>query len=599
MRYTPVVALFVIMSIPWAAVAQRAKRPTPNSRTIGKPQPPPQTPSLPPSSLRMSPEKAFYYFVAMYGLNMVLTERRSSIGVSDIYGESFDSVNYSRAMADEFERGRYRERVKAMIAEHVRKIDFNDKFTFIAQARLGEYSFERHSFPVLKNSFQEYGFCIGPPNPLANPRGCDLLDVTAFRVEDAVNGSDFDWSVAMSEAEASAFVKSRAANPTGRVDRRVAVKVTYSVVNKRAQANPYFGYVYPVFIPFIYSMEAYSDDSLTSKLGAIPKSNPLGAGTAEELRLATIAAKTPAKEIGKYRGYSYCRQPKSDGKIHDPLAPSPPCDQWVRSYTLTDIGVALADEKPGVTTEIERVSFFDSPASTLFRENDSEYWNASANRAELQYGRTEDKSFSVVWKGREGYRSIRFESRQERDRFFTDLSRAFQEWKTKYGPFQFSAGALTIEQRCVISQAFHPCPSSTPSEIEPVSPSPTGAAANANAPRLVFVGKEDFESRGRRFTKYHLSVGNHSDYPDAMFEPAPNLAPCGRNTNASRSWVDIYTGDGKKLYGFCALSSSEGLKGLWFALPEGEDTPDFVYIIITDRKLNTELKSNLVSTSAP
>jgi hypothetical protein len=38
---------------------------------------------------------------------------------------------------------------------------------------------------------------------------------------------------------------------------------------------------------------------------------------------------------------------------------------------------------------------------------------------------------------------------------------------------------------------------------------------------------------------------------------------------------------------------------LWFALPEGEDTPDFVYIIITDRKLNTELKSNLVSTSAP
>jgi hypothetical protein len=116
--------------------------------------------------------------------------------------------------------------------------------------------------------------------------------------------------------------------------------------------------------------------------------------------------------------------------------------------------------------------------------------------------------------------------------------------------------------------------------------------------QLVFAGKEDFESGGRGFTRYKFSVSNRSDFPDAMFEPAPDLPPCGRNANASRSWVDLFTRDGRRLNGFCALGSSDGLKQLWFALAQEEAPPDLVYIVINDRKLNRQVKSNLVSTGA-
>lgn len=118
-------------------------------------------------------------------------------------------------------------------------------------------------------------------------------------------------------------------------------------------------------------------------------------------------------------------------------------------------------------------------------------------------------------------------------------------------------------------------------------------------PQLVFAGKEDYEASGKQFTRYNVSVCNRSDYPNAMFEASPDLPPCGRNTRASRSWVDIFARDGKRLNGFCALKSSDDLKGLWFAVPRGEVPPEFVYIVITDRKLNTKLKSNLASTSMP
>jgi hypothetical protein len=118
-------------------------------------------------------------------------------------------------------------------------------------------------------------------------------------------------------------------------------------------------------------------------------------------------------------------------------------------------------------------------------------------------------------------------------------------------------------------------------------------------PQLVFAGKEDYEANGEQWTRYKLSVCNRADYPNAMFESAPDLPPCGKNTEASRSWVDIFAGDGKRLWGFCAFSSSDDLKGLSFALSRGEAPPDLVYIVIFDRKLNTRLKSNLASTSTP
>jgi hypothetical protein len=53
----------------------------------------------------MSPEKAFYYSMAIHG--------HTDGDVVEVYGKNFDALNYKRAMADEFERSQYSERVRA------------------------------------------------------------------------------------------------------------------------------------------------------------------------------------------------------------------------------------------------------------------------------------------------------------------------------------------------------------------------------------------------------------------------------------------------------------------------------------------------------
>jgi hypothetical protein len=82
-----------------------------------------------------------------------------------------------------------------------------------------------------------------------------------------------------------------------------------------------------------------------------------------------------------------------------------------------------------------------------------------------------------------------------------------------------------------------------------------------------------------------------------MFSAAPALPPCGANTNASRSWVDLYDQRGKRLNGFCALGKNSDLNIIWFGLPVDEIPPSWIYIEVTDRQTNTKYKSNLAETT--
>ena len=129
-----------------------------------------------------------------------------------------------------------------------------------------------------------------------------------------------------------------------------------------------------------------------------------------------------------------------------------------------------------------------------------------------------------------------------------------------------------------------------------------GATQVASAPELpnpviYFTGAEPYTSGKEQLTRYSFDVFNKEAYPPAMFAAAPELPPCGKNTKASRTWVDIYTQSGKRLNGFCALSKPADLNQLWFALPEGEIPPSYVYIELSDRQTNTKYKSNLAETS--
>jgi hypothetical protein len=116
-------------------------------------------------------------------------------------------------------------------------------------------------------------------------------------------------------------------------------------------------------------------------------------------------------------------------------------------------------------------------------------------------------------------------------------------------------------------------------------------------PVLVFIGQEFYTSGGKQLTRYKYVVDNLTEYPNDLFAAAPDLPPCGKNTRASRTWVDIYEQGGKRLNGFCALGNHDGLTQLWFALESDVVPPSWIYIEMTDRKTSTKYKSNLAETT--
>ena len=119
------------------------------------------------------------------------------------------------------------------------------------------------------------------------------------------------------------------------------------------------------------------------------------------------------------------------------------------------------------------------------------------------------------------------------------------------------------------------------------------------APVLQFTGTENYTVQGNPFTRYKLSVSNRASYPNSLFRPSPDLPPCGNNPNASRTWVDIYDGDtNQRIYGFCALNSAQDLDQLWFGLPQGDQPPSAVYIVLRDRRCPASYTSNAVSITA-
>ncbi len=130
-----------------------------------------------------------------------------------------------------------------------------------------------------------------------------------------------------------------------------------------------------------------------------------------------------------------------------------------------------------------------------------------------------------------------------------------------------------------------------------VKASHTAPAPVLPNPVLYLTDIETYTANGKNFIRYRYDVLNKDSYPADMFAAAPALPPCGKNTKASRTWVDFFDQSGKRLYGFCALGKPADLGGIWFALEEGVLPPSYVYIEITDRQTNTKYKSNLADTA--
>ena len=114
-------------------------------------------------------------------------------------------------------------------------------------------------------------------------------------------------------------------------------------------------------------------------------------------------------------------------------------------------------------------------------------------------------------------------------------------------------------------------------------------------PKLAYAGKQSYTANGQQWVRHNLKVVNWNAYPPFLFARSPQLPPCGKNHNASRTWVDIYNrANGTKIYGFCALRSPKDLLQLWFAVKAGAMTPRWVYIVMKDRLTQTDYKSNTI-----
>ena len=116
-------------------------------------------------------------------------------------------------------------------------------------------------------------------------------------------------------------------------------------------------------------------------------------------------------------------------------------------------------------------------------------------------------------------------------------------------------------------------------------------------PVIYLMGTEAFQQNGKTFIKYHYDVFNKDQYPAEMFAAAPNLPPCGANTKSSRTWIDLFDQQGKRLYGFCALGKPADLNQLYFSLEQDVVPPSWIYVEMTDRQTNTKYKSNLADTT--
>ena len=125
----------------------------------------------------------------------------------------------------------------------------------------------------------------------------------------------------------------------------------------------------------------------------------------------------------------------------------------------------------------------------------------------------------------------------------------------------------------------------------------TGTAWAQPNPILYLTGLEYYSAGGKNWVRHRYDVFNKDQYPAAMFAAAPALPPCGANTTSSRSWVDFFDKNGKRLYGFCALGKASDLGHIWFATEDGVIPPSYVYIVITDRQTNTTYRSNLADTT--
>lgn len=117
------------------------------------------------------------------------------------------------------------------------------------------------------------------------------------------------------------------------------------------------------------------------------------------------------------------------------------------------------------------------------------------------------------------------------------------------------------------------------------------AAAPRSSPQPVvsFVRWESGASR--ELLRAVFQVTNRREFPDALFESAFSLPPCGVNRMAWRAWVFFVTSNRQRLNGFCGGPSDPSLRSIGLNGKVGSPAPKGVTVVIVDRQTDRVYES--------
>ncbi|HWQ03173.1 MAG TPA: redoxin domain-containing protein [Candidatus Nitrosotenuis sp.] len=136
-------------------------------------------------------------------------------------------------------------------------------------------------------------------------------------------------------------------------------------------------------------------------------------------------------------------------------------------------------------------------------------------------------------------------------------------------------------------------------EMSGFGPMNLDAPSAQPAPVLQIVTSDLYEWQGRKMVRVFVSIKNWKEFPENLFEPAPDLPPCGSNPNGARTWVAVRTEEGRQILGLCAMRNVNSLVSISFSLPPNVEPGSKILITMYDRRAQQLYRSNSVIIPAP
>ena len=109
--------------------------------------------------------------------------------------------------------------------------------------------------------------------------------------------------------------------------------------------------------------------------------------------------------------------------------------------------------------------------------------------------------------------------------------------------------------------------------------------------RMFIDNRSTLDIGGTLWHNYGITITNLDVVPDELFAPAPDLAACGLNTNASRTYVKFYDEDDNQLGSYCGILNKDDINILGFRIRQSDPLPKAVRMVLEDRRCETTHES--------